>query len=263
MTKFVAYIAFLGVLAVGATWYVVSMREPEPATDSTALSDEWLGALYSQNPKDAQQAERDVNTLGERALPVVRATLRTEGADRARKKAALKACVLLEERAAPVIPEVASQLENPELTEEAAVALSYMGRAAFGPLRKALTSVDPITRREAVRSIGKLKARAPLDSSAVVPLLIRTMADGDPGVRAVAATYIGIIHEGAEASVPALIAALDDPAIEVRRAAATALGSFGEAAEPARSALRKAAADADPDLAREAGRSLIKIQPPR
>lgn len=258
-----AYIALLGVLAVGAAWYVVSTREAEPTRDSAALNDDWLEYLYSQNPKEAQQAERDVNTLGERALPVVRATLRTEGADRARKKAALKACVLLEERAAPVIPEVATQLENPDLTEEAAVALSYMGRAAFGPLRKALKSVDPLTRREAVRSIGKLKARAPLDSSAVLPLLITALADEDPGVRAVAATYIGIIHEGADASVPALIAALEDPVIEVRRAAATALGSFGEAAEPARSALRKAAGDADPDLAREAGRSLIKIQPPR
>jgi HEAT repeat protein len=263
VAKFLAYILLLGALAIGATWYVVSTREPEPARDSAAVDDEWLEDLYSQNPKEAQQAERDVNTLGERALPVVRATLRSEGGDRARKKAALKACVLLEERAAPVIPEVATQLGNPELTEEAAVALSYMGRAAFGPLRKALTSADPLTRREAVRSIGKLKARAPLDSSAVLPLLIKTMADDDPGVRAVAATYIGIIHEGADASVPSLIAALEDPVIEVRRAAATALGSFGEAAEPARSALRKAAADADPDLAREAGRSLIKLQPPR
>jgi HEAT repeat protein len=263
VAKFLAYLVLLGALAVGAAWYVVSTREPEMTRDSAALDDEWLEDLYSQNPKEAHQAERDVNTLGERALPVVRATLRAEGSDRARKKAALKACVLLEERAAPVIPEVATQLENPDLTEEAAVALSYMGRAAFAPLRKALTSADPLTRREAVRSIGKLKARAPLDSSAVLPLLIKTMADDDPGVRAVAATYIGIIHEGADAAVPSLIAALEDPVIEVRRAAATALGSFGEAAEPARSALRKAAADADPDLAREAGRSLIKLQPRR
>ena len=89
------------------------------------------------------------------------------------------------------------------------------------------------------------------------------MADDDPGERAVAATYVGIIHEGADAAVPALLAALDDQAIEVRRAAAPALGSFGEAAAPAKAALRKAAVDADPELAREAGRSLIKIQPPR
>ncbi len=263
MAKFLAYITLLGALAVGATWYVVSVREAEPMGDSAATDDAWLDDLYSQNPKEAQQAERDVDTLGERALPVVRATLRTEGGDRTRKKAALKACVLLEERAAPVIPEVATQLQNPELTEEAAVALSYMGRAAFAPLRKALSSPDPVARREAVRSIGKLKARAPLDSSAVVPLLITAMGDSDPGVRAVAATYVGIIHEGADAAVPALLAALDDEAIEVRRAAATALGSFGEAAEPARAALRKAAVDADPELAREAGRSLIKIQPSR
>ena len=84
MAKFLAYLALLGTLAVGAAWYVVSTREPETTRDSAALDDEWLEDLYSQNPKEAQQAERDVNTLGERALPVVRATLRAEGSDRER-----------------------------------------------------------------------------------------------------------------------------------------------------------------------------------
>jgi HEAT repeat protein len=49
----------------------------------------------------------------------------------------------------------------------------------------------------------------------------------------------------------------------VRRASATALGSFGSDAAVAVPALRKAAGDADPEVAREAGVSLVKLQPKR
>ena len=87
-------------------------------------------------------------------------------------KAALKACGILGPTAASAIPEVAEQLPDPTLTAEAAVALSFMGRGAFSPLRDALASDDPVVRREALRSIGKLKERAPLDARAVLPLLI-------------------------------------------------------------------------------------------
>jgi vesicle coat complex subunit len=145
------------------------------------------------------------------------------------------------------------------LTTEAALALSFMGRTAFAPLKDALTSGDPVLRREALRSIGKLKERAPLDSEAVLPLLIDGMADEDAGVRAVAATYLGIIHEDAEESVPALIDGLADEEIEVRRSSATALGSFGAEARDAIPALRRASSDQDPDVAREAGRALVRV----
>ena len=59
----------------------------------------------------------------------------------------------------------------------------------------------------------------------------------------------------------ALIDALKDPEPDVRRAAASALGSFGTEAAPAVPALRKAAGDADPDVAREAAVTLVKLQP--
>jgi len=56
---------------------------------------------------------------------------------------------------------------------------------------------------------------------------------------------------------------LKDSEADVRRASAAALGSFGADAEPALPALKKAAADADPDVAREAGGTLVKLQPKR
>lgn len=268
MGRFFAYLVFLAALAIGAAWYSqpsARLRLPFASPESTAVQadDNWLDNLYSQNPRDVQEAENRVTRQGERALPAVRAALTSTAGDRQRRKAALKACVLLEQRAAPIMSEVAAQLRDPELTEEAAVALSFMGPAAFAPLRHALSSHDPVLRREAIRSLGKLKARAPLDARTVTPLLLIAMRDEDHAVRAVAATYLGIITEQPAESIPALVAGLDDPQIEVRRASATALGSFGEAAESALPALRKAAGDRDPDLAREAGRSLIRLQPPR
>jgi HEAT repeat protein len=86
------------------------------------------------------------------------------------------------------------------------------------------------------------------------------MKDADPSVRAVAATYLGIIHEQPPQSVPALMTGLQDPDGEVRLAAAAALGSFGPAAAPALQALKKAATDPNEDVAREAGRSVVKLQ---
>jgi len=137
--------------------------------------------------------------------------------------------------------------------------LSFMGRGAFGPLREAAASDDPVVRREALRSIGKLKERAPLDARAVIPLLINGATDTDPGVRAVAVTYLGIIHEGGADAVEALIIGLRDPEGDVRRASATALGSFGAEAANALPALKKASTDSDPEVAREAGATLVKL----
>jgi HEAT repeat protein len=257
-----ALIALLACGAGAAIWYystarATPVRVEEPATDESA----WLDQLYSSNPAEAEAATRQVEALGADALPTIHATFQDPGATPERVKAALKACGILGPAAAPAIGEVAEQLPDPTVTAEAAVALSFMGRTAFGPLRNALSSEDPVVRRESLRSIGKLKDRAPLDARAVLPLLIGALDDAHPGVRTVAATYLGIIHEGGSDAVSALADALKDPEPTVRRAAAAALGSFGADATPALPALKKAAGDADPDVAREAGVTLVKLQP--
>ena len=75
-----------------------------------------------------------------------------------------------------------------------------------------------------------------------------------------AATYLGIIADYNARVVPVLIGALKDEDAEVRMAAATALGSFPEAASSVIPALRKATADPNPDVAREAGVAIVKLQ---
>ena len=225
-----------------------------------AQPEEWLDNLYSRNPREVEAASEEVAALGARALPVVQAVLRDHNAEAERIKAALKAAGIIGQAAAPAIPEVAALLPEAGVTSEAAIALSYMGPEAFPHLRDALADNDPIVRRESLRSIGKLKDRAPLDLAVVLPLLTAAMADSDAGVRAVAATYLGIIHEGPAEAVPALERGLRDPDAEVRRASAAALGSFGADAAPALPALRKASTDRNEDVAREAGRTIVKLQ---
>jgi len=249
------------VIAAGAAgfWYSRQAQVP-PAQPRDIVDGDWLDHLHSQNPKVAEEAARQVEELGADALPEIRAALQDPQTDDATKKAAFKAIGLLGPRAAPAVDDVAAHLTDPELTEAAAVALSFMGRDAYAPLRLAAASDDPIVRREALRSLGKLRERAPLDAKAVVPLLLKGLADSDANVRAVSATYLGIIEADDPGVVPALIETLNDEDPEVRAAAATALGSFPAAAKTILPALKKARGDRDEDVAREAGLAIVKLQ---
>jgi len=260
--RFAAFVVFVAAGLAVAVWYSREMKPPHasPAARATVDPDAWLDRLHSQNPQEAADAARQLTQRGADALPAIQTALSDPGAPKPRRKAALKASAILGPVAAPLVGEVVSQLEDPDVTAEAALALSFMGPDAFPPLRDALDSDDAIVRREALRSIGKLKDRAPLEARAVLPLLLARMSDADAGVRSVAATYLGIIQDGGKAAIGALVAGLEDPEADVRRASATALGSLGSAAKLAVPALRKAATDADEDVAREAGLALVKLQ---
>jgi HEAT repeat protein len=262
--KYLAYLVLLGAIAIGIAWYSLHHERPRSSAASplaTARADEasWLTELYSQNPRDTAKGTATVGQLGAKALPQIQATLRDPASEHNHRRAALRACAILGVTAEPVIPDVAAALPDRDLTADAAVALSFMGPNAFAPLQDALQSEDGLVRREALRSIGKLRYRAPLQSDDVLPLILDAMPDPDEGVRAVAATYLGIMHEDAPTSVPLLAQGLTDPDPAVRRASATALGSFGADAASALPALKKAAADKDPDLAREAGRAIVAV----
>jgi HEAT repeat protein len=264
VTKFVAFLALLVAIAAGVAWYQLRGRPELPlaksaASEPPATDDSWLSDLYSQNPRDTEKGTAKVNALGIKALPQIQATLRDPASEHNHRRAALRAAGILGVAAEPALPEVAAALPDPDLTADAAAALSFMGPKAFEPLRQAVTSPEAIVRRESLRSIGKLRFRAPLASADVLPLLLDAMPDADATVRVVAATYLGIIHEDGPSSVPLLAVALEDPDPAVRRASATALAAFGGEAAPALPALKKAAADQDPDLAREAGRAMVQI----
>lgn len=262
MKRFLGAVAVVAAVAAAA-WFYVNRRQEQtgaPALARVNADYRWLDKLYSPNPGEVEAATLEVTRRGAAALPVIQAALRDPQSEADRLKGALKACTILGRTAAPAIPDVASVLTEQGLTAEAAIALSYMGPDAFAPLRDGLWHDDPIVRRESLRSIGKLKERAPLEAGPVVKVLIQSLTDRDDGVRTVAATYLGIIHEAPEESVPALIAALSDPNGEVRRESATALGSFGSDALPALPMLKDAARDRNEEVAREAGRTIVRLQ---
>ena len=254
-------LGLIGLVATGVWYYGAPPAEQRVSSSTAPVQVAWLYQLYSQNPTEAAAAAEYVRTLGPGALPLIHATLQDPAASPERVKAAIKACALLGPAAAPAVDEVAESLLDPALTSEAAAALSFMGPGAFPPLKQAMAGSDPVIRREALRSIGKLRERAPLDARDVVPLLVDGMGDADAGVRAVAATYLGIVHEDPAESVRVLIEGLEDTDTDVRRAAAGALAAFGSGADPALPALRKASGDPDAEVAREAGVTLVKLQP--
>jgi HEAT repeat protein len=261
--RFAVFVVVVVLGLAAGVWYSREIKQPRsnPAASAGANRDDWIDRLHSRNPQEAAEATRQLTERGAEALPVIRAALEDPKGNRARRKAALKACALLGPVAAPLVDDVAAELEDPDVTAEAGVALSFMGSAAFPALRLALGSADPGVRREALRSIGKLKERAPLAAAEILPLLVASMSDEDPGVRTVAATYLGIIHEGGKPAITALVTGLSDVEADVRSASAAALGSFGAAATPALPALKKAANDPDENVAREAGLALVKLQP--
>ena len=249
-------------VAAGGLWYfqpsslkpllTPSLRQAPPET--------WLDRLGSQNLRVAEAAEAEVKQLGAAALTDVAATLNDPSATPERRKAALRACGLLGPVASPMLPQIARYLRAPEYAAEAALALSTIGAPAFTPLAEALTSPDAEVRKEAARSIGKLQQRGAVTADQVIPPLLDALADRDPTVRTIAATYLGIIHEHGVDVVPALAEMLKDEDPEVRTATARALGSFGADAAPAIPALRRAVGDKDENVAREAGLAIVKLQ---
>jgi HEAT repeat protein len=261
VSRFVALFVALVFGVLAAVWYY---RTPNagPVSVSTALprnDDKWLDDLQSRAPKAVEAATAELEQRGTAALPLIRTTLQDTSAPQARRKAALKAAAILGPRAVEALPEVTASLQQPEYAPEAALALSFMGSPAVTPLREAIGADEPIVRREALRSLGKLRERASIDPQVVVPTLLDALKDPDASVRNIAVTYLGIVRDNPKDEVAGLIAALKDPEATVREAAAVALSAYGAQAEPAIPALHKAESDPDDDVKREAGRALVII----
>ena len=254
MALFVALLAGVG----AAVWYYRAPAGTEPAP-IVRNDDRWIDALQSRSPREVEQATAELEQRGTAALPLIRRTLQDGGAPPARRKAALKGTAILGARAAEAIPDVSEILRDPDYAQEAALALSFMGSAAVGPLREAIQSDDPMVRREAVRAMGKLRERASIDPQIVIPVLLQALDDPDPAVRTVAVTYMGIVRDNPDTEIAGLIKALTDENAEVRQGAAVALSEYGTLADRAIPALRKAANDPDEEVRREAGRTLVHL----
>lgn len=102
--------------------------------------------------------------------------------------------------------------------------LARIGEPAVGPLRAALTDLDPAVREASSEALGRIGARA-LDAQAD---LEDRLDDPVPVVRAAAAEALGSMGFQALGSAPALEARLADTNAFVRGRAAAALIAFGD-----------------------------------
>jgi HEAT repeat protein len=156
------------------------------------------------------------------------------------------------------IPALAAALSNPAYSGEArahmAQALGRISRpAVVAPLTGALAVNDGVVKIAAMKALQSIAGLR--DGSAVSPLL----ADGDVGVRAEAATTLGMFHDanGTNALVNAL---QNDASPVVRKRAAWALGEIRANATVAGPALQLAAAnDASPFVRSLAASALTRL----
>lgn len=102
--------------------------------------------------------------------------------------------------------------------------LARIGESAVGPLRAALTDLDPAVREASSEALGRMGAQA-LDARAD---LEDRLDDPSPLVRAAAAEALGSMGSHALGSAPALEARLADTNAFVRARAADALIALGD-----------------------------------
>jgi HEAT repeat protein len=156
------------------------------------------------------------------------------------------------------IPALSAALTNPTFSSEArahiAQALGKISRpAVVAPLTGVLAGNDPVVKVAAMKALQGIAGLR--DGSAVSPLL----GDSELGVRAEAATTLGMFHDANGAS--ALVNALQNDASPiVRKRAAWALGEIHANAAVAGPALQSAAAnDASPFVRSLAGAALTRL----
>jgi HEAT repeat protein len=152
-------------------------------------------------------------------------------------------------------------------------------------LGEALTDEDPLVRRVAAESLGKIGPPASAAVPALIamlqtedrlqavkalirfktaardaaPALIATLKDSSPEVRWNACEALGDMQ--AKAAIPALEELLADPEAKVREHAAEALSEIGSDARAAVPTLRRLLADPDAGVRDEAIKALKRIDP--
>lgn len=124
-------------------------------------------------------------------------------------------------------------------------------------LTAALKDADANVRREALRSFGRALDHGRLKAADVVPLLLEGVKDTAPGVRAVAAAYLGFRQAGAATAVPVLATLLKDPDDLVRVNAANGLRLHAPAIKEAIPALVEAWSDTSVDVRQHVASALI------
>ncbi len=252
----------LGIVLIAAAfvflaWFVLAPRTPDPVCRGKTLS-QWV-ATPDPGSYDASgyaSAIVAVKEMGTNALPFLIHELRSKDSPlwellppsaykmrlvsririmsgppaSERQQRAVYFLELLGPTARPAIPALSECLDRPDIAELAANVLgkyNSAGNVALGPeatlpLLKSLTNGNPQARFVAANALGLLGTRPDL----VVPALIKALKDPAPEVRAMAARSFGLYKPQADVIVPALTLSLDDKDPNVRRDALWMLGRY-------------------------------------
>jgi HEAT repeat protein len=178
--------------------------------------------------------------------------------------AAVDALETIGDDAAPVVPQLAWALTDPDHFVRWAAART-LGRMSpekaksekvVPYLIKMLDDPDLDLRLIAAQSLERYGPAA----KAAVPALGKTTGTGDPEIRRAAIRALVAVGTDAEPAIPNIAAALRYTDVRVRRTGAEALARFGTLAKPAESALRNALDDNDAEVRRFAADALLNIK---
>ena len=188
MRRLLAWLVLLTAAAGAAAWYYRGRADVVAGELDRRNDDRWLDDLQSRRPKDVERATAELEQRGTAAAaghpahapgPVRRSGAAKGGAE---GRGAFSA--FARSRA---VPDVAAALRHPTTRPRPALALSFMGSAAVPSCATRCTADEPVVRREALRSLGKLRERASIDPQIVVPLLLERAQGrrrhGSPGCR--------------------------------------------------------------------------------
>lgn len=177
---------------------------------------------------------------------------------------AAKACGQFGEAGATAFPAMMAAATSRQAESDVAVSLSWMLPKSAAVLTNLLASTNPITRYRAADALSTAPSHPSVEVMARTALL-NALRDPDHGLRATAASAlgmsVGISSAHRDAVIPALTEALNDPDPSVRGNAATSLGNYGTNAQWAVPRLLKLLQDTNDYPRRRSGDMLLRIDP--
>ena len=197
-----------------------------------------------------------VQQIGTNALPAIISMLSSND-----PRHAILACYDLGPKAKPAIPTLIKLLNDGYTRGYIGAALDRIGSDSISPLIASLTNKNAFVRTEIVAALGNMPAYSEKSDALIsngVPVLITSLQDESPQVRALAASSLGEIKSEPSTVVPALIKCLDDSDVWTRWDSCLALGKFGAQAKPAVPALLT---KLNSDARGTAAIALVQIEP--
>jgi len=181
---------------------------------------------------------------------------------------AAEAFALLDEQVRPAIPALAQLMNDrtfPNASSRALSALGYIGEEAIPVLLAQLANPNASYRQEVAYLFG-ISPKLATNPDAVVPLLVRCLADQDMRVRGVAAESLGRIAERSRTHAAMVVPALTNCLSATKQTillhnATWALGIYGDQARAAVPALLNAITDPENRVRRQATNALQQIAP--